>query len=73
MPIANRNVITDVAAAADAARAAAATARLNVEINLGSIADEAAGTRFAAAVDGVDALLAHADAISAEVRAGLDR
>ena len=71
MPIANRNVITDVAAAADAARAAAATARLNVEINLGSITDEAAKARFAAAVEGVDALLARAEAISAEVRAGL--
>jgi methylenetetrahydrofolate dehydrogenase (NADP+)/methenyltetrahydrofolate cyclohydrolase len=38
-PIGNRNVVTDVAAAAEAARAAATTARVNVEINLGGIAD----------------------------------
>ncbi|MGH3794306.1 MAG: cyclodeaminase/cyclohydrolase family protein [Pseudonocardiaceae bacterium] len=34
LPIGNRNVVTDVAAAAEAARAAATTARVNVEINL---------------------------------------
>ncbi|MHB8691819.1 MAG: cyclodeaminase/cyclohydrolase family protein [Solirubrobacteraceae bacterium] len=71
LPVANRNVITDVAAAADAARAAAATARVNVEINLGSISDQAAKERFAQRVQGVDELLARADAISTEVRAGL--
>jgi methenyltetrahydrofolate cyclohydrolase len=71
LPIANRNVITDVAAAADAARAAAATARVNVEINLGSVTDEAAKARFMAEVDSVDALVADADAVSADVRGGL--
>ena len=40
LPIGNRNVITDVAAATEAARAAATTARVNVEINLGGIKDE---------------------------------
>jgi methenyltetrahydrofolate cyclohydrolase len=37
--IGNRNVASDVAAAAEAARAAAVTARVNVEINLASITD----------------------------------
>jgi formiminotetrahydrofolate cyclodeaminase len=71
LPIANRNVITDVAAAADAARAAASTARLNVEINLGSIADETVKGHFGQRVLGVDDLLDIADRISGEVRAGL--
>jgi formiminotetrahydrofolate cyclodeaminase len=71
LPIANRNVITDVAAAADAARAAAATARVNVEINLGSITDEAAKAALVAGIGQVDELLARADRISGEVRAGL--
>ena len=71
LPIANRNVITDVAAAADAARAAAATARVNVEINLGSVTDEAVKARFVADIASVDALLAGADGISAAVRPGL--
>ena len=41
LPIGNRNVISDVAAAAEAARAAATTARVNIEINLGGITDPA--------------------------------
>lgn len=39
LPIGNRNVITDVAAAAEAARAAATTARVNIEVNLAGITD----------------------------------
>ena len=68
LPVANRNVVTDVAAAADAARAAASTARLNVEINLGSISDAATRATLTRRLDGVDELLAQADALSAEVR-----
>ncbi|HEX6343005.1 cyclodeaminase/cyclohydrolase family protein [Umezawaea sp.] len=56
LPVGNRNVITDVAAAADAARAAATTARVNVEIN------------GAAVVSDVDALVARADQVTASVR-----
>jgi methenyltetrahydrofolate cyclohydrolase len=49
LPVANRNVLTDVAAAAEAARAAAITAAINIEINLRGIKDtdlhaELAGT-----------------------------
>jgi formiminotetrahydrofolate cyclodeaminase len=66
-PVANRNVITDVAAAAEAARAAAVTARINIEINLVGATDaESARLRETAA--GVDALAARAEAITAEVR-----
>jgi methenyltetrahydrofolate cyclohydrolase len=41
LPAGNRNVITDVAAAAEAARAAAVTAQVNIEVNLRGIGDEA--------------------------------
>jgi formiminotetrahydrofolate cyclodeaminase len=69
--VANRNVITDIAAAADAARAAASTARINVEINLGGITDTAAKAGFEAALGAVEAILSDADGLSAQVRAGL--
>ncbi len=72
-PIGNRNVITDVAAAADAARAAATTARVNVEVNLGGIADPAVVAELRAAVAGVDDLAARADKVTAGVRDGLAR
>jgi formiminotetrahydrofolate cyclodeaminase len=41
LPTGNRNVITDVAAAAEAARAAAMTALVNIEVNLRGIKDPA--------------------------------
>jgi methenyltetrahydrofolate cyclohydrolase len=41
LPTGNRNVITDVAAAAEAARAAAVTAQVNIEVNLRGIGDDA--------------------------------
>jgi methenyltetrahydrofolate cyclohydrolase len=49
LPVANRNVLTDVGAAAEAARAAGITAAINIEINLRGIKDtelhaELAGT-----------------------------
>jgi methenyltetrahydrofolate cyclohydrolase len=56
LPIANRNLLSDVAAATAAARAAATTARLAVEVNLGG------------PVDGVDDLVRRADAVEAAVR-----
>ena len=39
LPIGNPNVVSDIAAAAEAARAAATTARVNIEINLARITD----------------------------------
>jgi methenyltetrahydrofolate cyclohydrolase len=40
LPVANKNVISDIAAAAAAISAAAVTARVNIEANLRSISDE---------------------------------
>jgi formiminotetrahydrofolate cyclodeaminase len=54
--VANRNVISDIAAAAAAISAAAATAQVNIEANLGGIKDQALAaelTETAALADGV--------------------
>ena len=72
-PVGNRNVISDVAAAAEAIRAAVATARINVEVNLPGITDAAARDGYASVLAGVDALLARAEAVSAAVRKELAR
>jgi formiminotetrahydrofolate cyclodeaminase len=68
LPVANRNLVSDVAAATAAARAAATTARLSVEANLPVIDDEAARADLAAAVAVVEDLARRADEIEAEVR-----
>lgn len=73
LPIGNRNVISDIAAAAEAARAAATTARVNVEINLGSIKDPAIRGELATTVDAVDDLVVRAEKVTAAVRDGLVR
>lgn len=66
--IGNRNVIADIAAAADAARAAATTARINIEVNLVGVADRQARREFLATVSRVDELVHRADRISADIR-----
>ncbi|MHA6616026.1 cyclodeaminase/cyclohydrolase family protein [Pseudonocardia sp. DLS-67] len=71
LPVGNRNVISDVAAAAEAARAAATTARVNIEINLGGITDTAARTDLLAVAGSVEGLCDRADKVTAAVRAGL--
>jgi formiminotetrahydrofolate cyclodeaminase len=73
LPIGNRNVISDVAASAEAARAAATTARVNVEINLGGIKDPANWGELASVVDTVDDLVLRAEKVTAAVRDGLVR
>ncbi|MEX5719589.1 cyclodeaminase/cyclohydrolase family protein [Geodermatophilus maliterrae] len=73
LPIGNRNVISDVAAAAEAARAAATTARVNVEINLGGIKDPGTRGELAAVADTVDDLVLRAEKVTAAVRDGLVR
>jgi len=73
LPIGNRNVISDVAAAAEAARAAATTARVNVEINLGGIKDPATWGELAAVADTVDDIVLRAEKVTAAVRDGLVR
>ncbi|GAA4616887.1 cyclodeaminase/cyclohydrolase family protein [Saccharopolyspora hordei] len=68
LPVGNRTVLSDVAAAADAARAAATTARVNVEVNLTGITDDAERAELTAAIAGVDDLAARADEVTAAVR-----
>jgi len=66
--IGNRNVIADVAAAAEAARAAVAMARVNIEINLAAISDEQAGLEMIAEEGKADAIIARAEKVTASVR-----
>jgi formiminotetrahydrofolate cyclodeaminase len=73
LPIGNRNVVSDVAAAAEAARAAATTARVNVEINLGGIKEPATWGELAVAAGTVDDLVVRAEKVTASVRDGLVR
>lgn len=68
LPIANRNLVSDVAAATAAARAAATTARLAVEANLPGIDDEEARDDLVAAVAVVEDLARRADDVEAAVR-----
>lgn len=68
LPVANRNVISDVAAAADAARAAATTARVNVEINLSSITDVAVHEALTDRISAVEEVATRADDVTAHVR-----
>ena len=72
-PIGNRSVISDMAAAADAARAAATTARVNVEINLGGITDADIVAELVAAIADVDGLAMRADKVTAAIRDQLTR
>jgi formiminotetrahydrofolate cyclodeaminase len=68
LPIANRTLISDVAAATAAARAAATTARLAVEANLSGIEDDGARAHLVSAVAVVEDLARRADEVEAEVR-----
>ena len=61
------------AAAADATRAAATTARVNVEINLGGITDQDIVAELVTAVADVDDLALRADKVTAAVRDRLTR
>jgi len=71
LPIGNPNLLTDVAAAAEAARAALATARINVEVNLGGIRDDLTRDGLRARLADVDDTMTRADRVTAQVRAGL--
>src|SRR5581483_5836862 len=68
LPFANPRLLSDVAAASDAARAAATTARLNVEINLAGVPDAAAREPLSAAAARTDAIAERADRLAATVR-----
>ncbi len=73
LPAGNRNMITDLAAAAVAARAAVVTARLFIEINLKGITDQVLLDAFAAAAAVADTVAARAEANVAAVRAEVSR
>ena len=67
--VANANVISDVAAAADAARAAATTARVNIDINVVAIKDTETRSRLAAQTDGLEEkVILAADSLVKRVR-----
>jgi formiminotetrahydrofolate cyclodeaminase len=67
--VANANVISDIAAAADAARAAASTARVNIDINVVAIKDAAARSRLADQTDGLEEkVILAADSLVGRVR-----
>jgi methenyltetrahydrofolate cyclohydrolase len=65
LPVGNRNVLTDIGAAAEAARAAAVTAALNIEVNLRGIKD----TELRSSLQGTVALTSEVTLISARVLA----
>jgi formiminotetrahydrofolate cyclodeaminase len=68
LPIANTNLISDVAAATAAVRAAASTARLAVEANLRGIADEHDRAELTSATARVDDIAQRTDAVEEAVR-----
>lgn len=67
--VANASVISDVAAAADAARAAASTARVNIDINVVAIKDAAARSQVSNRPDGLEEkVILAADSLVGRVR-----
>jgi formiminotetrahydrofolate cyclodeaminase len=66
--VGNRNVIGEVAAAAEAARASAATARVNIEISLAGITDAQASLDMIAETGKADDIIARAGQVTATVR-----
>ncbi|MFF0499647.1 cyclodeaminase/cyclohydrolase family protein [Nocardia aobensis] len=70
LPIGNPNVVTDIGAAADAARSAAASSQLNIAINVGSLGDHEA-EEFAPALQRIDEIFARADALHTDVLAAV--
>ena len=71
LPIANRNLVSDVAAATAAARAAATTALLAVETNLLGLDGKRAAEDLAAATAAADDVARRADEVEVAVRKAL--
>jgi formiminotetrahydrofolate cyclodeaminase len=67
-PVARRTAVADLAAAAEAVRAAAGTARVDVEVDLVGITDPAARERLLTAIEPVDDLVLRAAKLTAVVR-----
>ena len=70
---ANRNVISDIAAAAAAISAAAVTARVNIEANLGGIKDRALVAELTQTAALADSVTDRADRLVAAVREEISR
>jgi formiminotetrahydrofolate cyclodeaminase len=68
LPVANKNVISDVAAAAAAISAAAMTAAVNIEANLSGIKDVALAGELAATAALADGVADRADRVITAVR-----
>jgi len=68
LPVANKNVISDIGAAAAAISAAAVTAALNIEANLGAITDKALVDELTATAALADGVTDRADRVIAAIR-----
>ncbi|MCZ4149834.1 hypothetical protein BZG21_36140, partial [Escherichia coli] len=68
LPIGNRSVISDVAAAAEAARAALATALATLEMNIGAINNIAQRDRLVQVANQASEAIARAEELSASAR-----
>jgi methenyltetrahydrofolate cyclohydrolase len=73
LSVANRNVISDIAAAAAAIGAAATTARVNIEANLGGIKDSALAAELAATAGLADGVTDRADRLVEAIREEISR
>ncbi|RBY90295.1 formimidoyltetrahydrofolate cyclodeaminase [Blastococcus sp. TBT05-19] len=71
LPVANRNLVSDVAAATAAARAAATTALLAVETNLVGLDEPGAADDLTAAAGAAAEVARRADAVEADVRTAI--
>jgi len=68
LPVANKNVISDIAAAAAAISAAAVTAAMNIEANLPGIKDPALAEELSATAALADGVTDRADRVIAAIR-----
>jgi formiminotetrahydrofolate cyclodeaminase len=73
LSVANRNVISDIAAAAAAIGAAATTARVNIEANLGGIKDTALVAELTATAELADSVTDRADRLVEAIREEISR
>jgi formiminotetrahydrofolate cyclodeaminase len=73
LPVANKNVISDIAAASAAITAAAVTARVNIEANLPGVKDEVLAAELTATAALADGVADRADRVVAAVREEISR
>lgn len=71
LPIGNRSVLSDVAAAAESARAALGTALATLEMNIAAIKDEIERERLSQATLRASEMINHAEELSAAVRSAV--